>query len=195
MSPGGQPPGDWVVPAAGASRSPRRISIFSFIVVPLRKSHASRGSGDSPVHRLAASLAASNSRDFSPSHRTSSSTIHSPTRRLDSRTLPPIAKCGGWAPPDRGSGRRPRSRAPGPRGARSPPCRRGRVVASLRHGARSREAGPGRRCSVLRGPCFVLLHRSNAFTRLFAAASRLPSGGSSQRVSMSFRIEVVSYCV
>ena len=37
--------------------------------------------------------------------------------------------------------------------------------------------------------------KSKAFTRLFAAASRLPRGAKSQRVSMNFKIEVVSYVV
>src|SRR6266404_8458853 len=37
--------------------------------------------------------------------------------------------------------------------------------------------------------------KSKAFSRLFAAASRLPRGAKSQRVSMNFKIEVVSYVV
>jgi hypothetical protein len=45
--------------------------------------------------------------------------------------------------------------------------------------------------SASQGVC----EKSKAFSRLFAAASRLPRGAKSQRVSMNFKIEVVSYVV
>ena len=51
----------------------------------------------------------------------------------------------------------------------------------------SRSASP----SGYQGVC----EKSKAFSRLFAAASRLPRGAKSQRVSMNFKIEVVSYVV
>jgi hypothetical protein len=51
----------------------------------------------------------------------------------------------------------------------------------------SRSASP----SEYQGVC----EKSKAFSRLFAAASRLPRGAKSQRVSINFKIEVVSYVV
>ena len=51
----------------------------------------------------------------------------------------------------------------------------------------SRSASP----SEYQGVC----KKSKAFSRLFAAASRLPRGAKSQRVSMNFKIDVVSYVV
>ena len=45
--------------------------------------------------------------------------------------------------------------------------------------------------SASQGVC----EKSKALSRLFAPASRLPRGAKSQRVSMNFKIEVVSYVV
>jgi hypothetical protein len=96
--------------------------------------------------RFTASQAASSSCALSPRH----------APRPPPSALPPAGwshgRCPPWrsgdrGPRDRGSGRRPRSRAPAPTAGRSPPCRRGpRLLAGLARRARMARWRTRRQC-------------------------------------------------